>query len=147
MHVEPARRFRNIPAAQFIDALNVLPPHAVCRHRIFRRLDLLVVERKQRRDHVVGIDRLGEIVDGAELNGVHGGRDVTVAGEDDGAGLGTALFHGGNNIQPVAVAKPHVDHRESRGRLVHLQQAFGDQLGRRDDEAPRFHRAREPLKE
>src|SRR6476619_197023 len=57
VHVEPARGFRDVAAAQFVDALNVLPAHAIRRHRIFRRLDLPVVERKQRRRHVVGIDR------------------------------------------------------------------------------------------
>ena len=40
VHVEPARGFGNVAAAEFVDALDVLPPHAVGRHRIFRRLGL-----------------------------------------------------------------------------------------------------------
>ena len=39
VHVEPARGLRDVAAAQFVDALDVLPAHAVGRHRIFRRLD------------------------------------------------------------------------------------------------------------
>src|ERR1700688_2945472 len=73
MHVEAARGFRNVAAAQFVDALDMLPAYAVRRHRIFRRLDLPVVEREQRRGDVVGIDWLGEIIDRAELYRIHRG--------------------------------------------------------------------------
>src|ERR1700727_1511889 len=83
VHVEAARGLRNIAAAQFVDALDMLPAHAVRRHRIFRRLDLPVVEREQRRGDVVGIDRLGAIIDRAEFYRVDGGGDIAVAGEDD----------------------------------------------------------------
>src|SRR5579864_4482028 len=111
MHVEAARGFRNVAAAQFVDTLDVLPAHAVRRHRIFRRLDLSVVEREQRGSDVVGIDRLGEIIDRAELYRIHRGGDVAVAGEDDGARFRPALFHRRNNVEAIAVAKPHIDHR------------------------------------
>src|SRR5271155_495013 len=35
MHVELARRFRDVSTARFADALNVLPAHAIGRHRRF----------------------------------------------------------------------------------------------------------------
>src|SRR5258707_1209767 len=41
VHVEAPCRFGDIAAAQFIDALDVLPPHAVGRHRICGRFGLL----------------------------------------------------------------------------------------------------------
>ena len=118
MHVEPARGLRNVAAAQFVDALDVLPAHAVGRHRIFRRLDLVVVVRQQSRRHVVGVDRLGQIIDGAELHRVHRGGDIAVAGEDDAARLGPAALERADHVEPVAVPQPHVDHREGgRGLL------------------------------
>jgi hypothetical protein len=70
--------------------------------------------RQQRGDHVVGVGGLGEIVDRAELHGVHRGGDVAVAGEDDGARVGPALLERRDDVEAVAVAEPHVDHREGR---------------------------------
>ena len=92
MHVEAARGLRDIAAAELVDALDVLPAHAIGRHRIFRWLDLAAVEGEQRRDHVVGVHRLREIIDRAELHRVHRGRDIAVAGENDGAGVGAAAL-------------------------------------------------------
>ena len=40
VHVQAPRGFGHIVAAQFIDALDMLPAHAVGGHRIFRRLGL-----------------------------------------------------------------------------------------------------------
>ena len=37
VHVQAARGFRHVLAAEFVDALDVFPAHAVGRHRIFRR--------------------------------------------------------------------------------------------------------------
>ena len=70
MHVEAARGFRDIAATQFINTLDVLPPNAIGRHRIFRRLNLYVVQCEQCRHDVVGVDGLGEIIDGAKLYGL-----------------------------------------------------------------------------
>src|SRR6476661_7188235 len=50
VHVETARRLRHVALAQFIDALDVLPAHAVRRHRMLRRLSLLALDREQRVD-------------------------------------------------------------------------------------------------
>ena len=72
----------------------------------------LPVERQQRCHHVVGVDRLGEIVDRAEFHRVHRGGDVAVAGEDDGARIGTTALERGDHVEAVAVAEPHVDHGE-----------------------------------
>ena len=47
MHVEAPGRLRHVAAAQLVDALDVLPPHAVGRHRIGGRLGLGAVERQQ----------------------------------------------------------------------------------------------------
>jgi hypothetical protein len=37
MHAQPARGFRDIAVALFIDALDMLPAHAIGRHRVFGR--------------------------------------------------------------------------------------------------------------
>jgi len=50
-------------AAQFIDALDMLPPHAVGAHRIFRRRGRLVLAGEQGAGDVVGVGGLGQIVD------------------------------------------------------------------------------------
>src|SRR5512145_2200397 len=42
VHVEAPRRLADIVAAQFVDALDVLPADAVGAHRVFRRLGLVV---------------------------------------------------------------------------------------------------------
>ena len=145
MHVEPARGFRDIAAAQFVDALDVLPAHAVGRHRIFRRLDLGVVLRQQRGDDVIGVDRLGEIIDGAELHRVHRGGDVAVAGEDDAARFGAAALQRGDDVEPVAVAEPHVDHGKGRRGALDLQQPVGDEFAVVTAKPRLFQRLGEPL--
>src|SRR5262249_33128983 len=71
VHVETARGLRHVAPAQLVDALDVLPAHAIGRHWILRRLDLAAVEREQRGYDIVGVDRLGEIIDRAELHRVH----------------------------------------------------------------------------
>ena len=42
VHVEAPRRLRHVAVAQLVDALDVLPAHAVGRHRVLRRLGALV---------------------------------------------------------------------------------------------------------
>src|SRR6185437_1203265 len=120
VHVEPARRFRNIAAAQLINTLDVLPAHAIGRHRIFWRIDSFVVEGEQGRGHIVSIDRLGQIIDRPEFDRGDRSRDVAVAGEDDGARFRPALFHRRNNIEAVAVGQPHVDNRKGGRRFLDL---------------------------
>jgi hypothetical protein len=91
----------------------VLPADAIRRHRIFRRIGGFAFEREQRIDDVVGVDRLGQIVERAELHGGHRGRDIAVAGEDDRACVGTPPLERRDHVEAVAVAEPHVDHSES----------------------------------
>src|SRR5580693_4227837 len=74
MHVEAARGFRNVTTAQFVNALDVFPTHAIGGHWIFRRLDLSIVDSQQRGGDVIGVDRLRQIINGAELDGILGGR-------------------------------------------------------------------------
>ena len=87
------------------------------------------LDREQRVDHVVGVGGLRQIIDRAELHGVDRGRDVAVAGEHDAVRLGPALLQRRDDVEPVAVAEPHVDHRVERRRLLDLQQPVGHGLG------------------
>src|SRR5262249_2131543 len=67
VHVEAAGGFADVVAAEFVDALNVLPTDTIGGHRIVRRLGRGVWRREQRFDDVLGIGGLGEIVDGTGL--------------------------------------------------------------------------------
>jgi Uncharacterized protein conserved in bacteria len=58
MHVQPPRRFRDVAVAHFVDALDVLPAHAIRRHRIVRQFGLLGAAREQGRDDIVGVGGL-----------------------------------------------------------------------------------------
>src|SRR5262249_14324166 len=80
MNAQPSCRLRNIAAAELVDALDVLPAHAVIRHRILGELGDLARPGLQRRAYFVGVGGLGQVIDGAELHRVYGGRDVAVAG-------------------------------------------------------------------
>src|SRR6516165_5906853 len=106
MHVEAAGGLRDVAAAELVDALDVLPTHPIGRHRIFWRLGSAALEREQRRDNVVGVHRLGEIIDRAELHRDYGGCDVAVAGEDDGAGIGTTALERADHVETIAVLEP-----------------------------------------
>src|ERR671912_2745769 len=61
MHVETARRLRDVAVALLEDALDVLPAHAVGRHRILRRRRHVMAARAQSRLDGVGIGRLRQI--------------------------------------------------------------------------------------
>src|SRR5712664_3679736 len=65
MHVEAARGLRDIAVALLEDALDMLPAHAIGRHRIARRRRQLAAMRGQRLLDGIGVGRFGEIVDGA----------------------------------------------------------------------------------
>src|SRR5882724_5140406 len=146
MHVETARRLRHVAVALFEDALDVLPAHAVGRHRIAGRRRQLAAVRGQRLLDGVGIGRLGEIVDRAFLNGGDGGGDVAVAGQHDDADVGPRLAQRTHEFQSVAVAQPEVEHGEGRWAR-RLGQRLGDRADGRYDEAAQLQRARDPVAE
>ncbi len=146
MHVEPTCGFRNVAAAQLIDPLDVLPTHAISRHWIFRRFDLGIIQRQQCGHDVVGIGGLRQVIHRAELNGIHRGGDIPVAGENDGARVRPAILERGNHIKTVAVIEPHVDHGISRRGLLDLQQPVGDRIRGRNDEAALLQRLRQTLR-
>ena len=55
MHVQPTRGLGDVAVAHLIDTLDVLPAHAIGRHRIVRQLGLLGAAREQGRNDVVGV--------------------------------------------------------------------------------------------
>src|SRR5579859_3504207 len=83
MHLEAPRGLGNVALAQFEDALDMLPAHPVGRHRVFRRLRRLALERQQRALDRVGVGRFWQIVDRARLYRRDRGGDVAIAGEHD----------------------------------------------------------------
>ncbi len=145
VHVQPARCFRDVAVAHLVDALDVLPAHAVGRHRIRRQLGLVSAGREQRGDDVVGVRRLREIIDRAHLHRGHRGGDVAIAGQHDGAGFGALLLQRRDDIEAIAVAEPQIDHCEGGCGLADLGETVRDAVTRRHRKAARFHGARQAL--
>ena len=110
-------------SAQLIDALDVLPPHPAGRHRILGHVGLFSFRSEQGGDHIVGVGRLRQIIEGAEVDRGDGGRDIAVAGEHDAARVGAPLLERGDHVESGAIGKPHIDDGEGRRALFHLLQA------------------------
>src|SRR5476649_1693838 len=146
MHVQPPRRLRDVAVALLEHALDMLPAYAVGRHRIAGRRRQLAAVRVQRLLDRVGVGGLGEIVDGAFLNGGNRGRDVAIAGQNDDADVGPRLTQRLHQLQPVAITETKIEHREG-GRPRGLRQRLGHRSHGRDDEAAQFERARDSVAE
>ena len=92
MHIQSPRGFRNIVSAEFVNALNVFPTHAVRGHWIFRRLWLRSRRGEKGRHDIVGVGGFRQIVDGAIFNRRDRRGDVAETGEDDHAAVGANLM-------------------------------------------------------
>ena len=97
--------------------------------------------RKQRIDHVVGIDRLGEVVDRARLDRRDRGRDVAVAGHDHDPHLRPQLAQDAHQIEAAAFGQAHVEHRELGPVRLGVVARLGDAFGRQHVEAAPLERA------
>src|SRR6185312_12460251 len=69
-----------------------------------------------------------------------------VAGEDDGARVRPATLERGNHVKAIAVIEPHVDHGVGWRGLLDLQQALGDRIRGRNDEAALLQRLGQTLR-
>ena len=67
MHVKAPCCLGNVTAAQLVNPLDVLPSHPISRHRVHWGFRFAALAIEQRCHDIVGIHRLGEIVNGAEL--------------------------------------------------------------------------------
>ena len=76
MHIETTRRLRHVATAGLMNLLDMLQAHSGWRHGMLRRLGLAPGWRLQRGDDVIRIHWFGKIVDGAELNCLHGSRNI-----------------------------------------------------------------------
>ena len=146
VHVEAARRLRDVAIALLEHALDVFPAHAVGGHRVAGRRRQLATVRGQRLLDGVGVRRLGEIVDGPFLHRGDGGGDVAVAGEHDDADVGPRLAQRTHQFESIAVAQPEVENGEG-GRAGRLGQGFGDRADRGHDEAAQLQRPRNAIAE
>src|SRR6266851_1639539 len=68
VHLEAAGGLRNVALALLEDALDMLPAHAVGRHRVGGRRRQRIVAGEQGMLDGVGVGRLGQVVDGAGLH-------------------------------------------------------------------------------
>src|SRR3954451_595620 len=145
MHVEPPRGLGDVTVAHLIDPLNVLPTHAIGRHRIARRLGLLGAAGKQCRYHIVGVGRFRQVIHRAHLHRGHGGGDVAVAGQHDSARVRTLALQRRHYVKAVAVAEPQIYHGKGRRRLADLRQTLRHAVAGSHQEAAAFHRPRQSL--
>ncbi|CCC96996.1 protein of unknown function [Azospirillum baldaniorum] len=143
VHLQPAGGFGDVAVALLEHALDVLPPHAVGGHRVFRRGGQRAAVGQQGGFHGVGVRRLRQIVHRAGLHRGDRRGDVAVAGQHDDAGVGAGVAQGLDHVQAAAVGQPQVDHREGRRRFLghvdaELHAVHGDHV-----ETALFHGARE----
>ena len=111
MHVQAARRLRDIAITQFINALNMFPPHAVCRHRIVGWRRKCIAPRQKCIGNIIGVGGFRKIVRRTDLDRRDRRRDRPVPGQNHDAAIGAPLAQRLDDVQPVAILKPQVDDR------------------------------------
>ena len=92
MHVQAPRGLGNVAITQLINALDMLPAHAIRGHRIFRQYRLFLGGRKQGRCNLICVGGFLQIVESAKLHCSHSGGNVAVTGEDYSARIGATLL-------------------------------------------------------
>jgi hypothetical protein len=147
MHVQAPRRFAHVAVAQLVDPLDMLPPDAVGRHRVFRRRRHLLLLGEKGGGDVVGVGGFRQVVRRADLDRGHGRRDGAVTGQDDDPAIGAFLAQGFDHVETVAILEPQVDHRIGRGARRRDGLARRDGTCRLDREAALFHGPLEPAQE
>ena len=105
------------------------------------------VRAGQRRDDLVGVDGLGEIVERAELDRDDGGGDRAIAGQDDRARVGPPFLQGPHHVEAAAVAELEIDDGEAGRASPEGRQASATLVGDTGCEAARRHGAAEPFGE
>ena len=68
------------------------------------------------------IERLGDEIEGAELERAHRGFDVAVRGDDGAGNAGAVRAHPLEQIEAVAIGQPHVG--EAQIEVLRLEQLF-----------------------
>jgi hypothetical protein len=145
VHFEAARSLRDVAVAQLEHPLDVLPAHAIGRHRILGRFRGCVLLGKEGAFDRIGVGRLWQIVDRPRLYRRDRGRDIAVTGQHHDPGSRTGLAQRTDDIEPAPVAEPHVDDGESRRLLGRRGDPAGDTIRGGHEKAPPLHRPGEPL--
>ena len=144
MHAKPARRFRYIAPALFIDALDMLPADAVCAHRVLWRCRHALAGVPQRRGDAVRVGRFRQVIQRPCLHSGNRRGDIAKAGQHDNLAFGTFGAELGYEAEAASVLELHVEDGIGRCRLANAIYAFGDGTCVRHLEAARFHCAPEP---
>ncbi|MNE63222.1 hypothetical protein D3C80_1585610 [compost metagenome] len=122
----------------------MFPLQAIHRHRVFRHQAVEVgVLGEQRRQHVVGVRRLAQVVAGATFDRFHRGGDARVSGEDHHAHLGVQLEQLGQQHQAGVTIHLQVEHRVVGDVALGQQQALLGGIGHRHAQATPTHGARQ----
>ena len=147
MHIEAAGRFRNIAVAQLVNALDVLPPHAVGRHWSFGRRRFGPATGKERGLDGVRIGRLGQVVHGTGLHGRDRGCDVPITREHDDTHIIAQVSQDGHDVKPVAVIEAHVEDGIGRRMIRRQSDRLRDGGRRADRKTPLLHRPPKAVQE
>lgn len=111
MHPERPCGSGDIAAVLDQNFLQMLPFQAPDGERLFLDFDgdvaLILVEG---RDDLVGIGRLGEILNRTQLYGFDGRGDAGVPSQNDDTGVGVEIVEPLDQNQPGIVADPQIDH-------------------------------------
>ncbi len=125
----------------------MLPADAVRRHGILRGLRLVLRRCGERRQDVLGVGRLGQIVHRPKLHRGNGGGDIAVAGEHQRTAIGPGLLQHSDDLKPAAVLKAHVHDSIGGRRLSDCGLARFEGLRGAYLIATGFHRFGEPGQE
>ena len=132
-------------AAQLIDPLDMLPAHPVGRHGVFRRRGSTALARGQKgAGHIIGVSRLGQIVNRPGLHRGNGGGDVPIAGEHDHSRVRPLDLHHLHDLKAVPVLQAQIEHGKGGRAFLHGGDGLGHGTDRPHLKAARLQRPAQP---
>ena len=129
----------HIAVALLVDPLDMLPAHPVGRHGPLRRRRQRVFVAQQRGRHLVGIRRLGQIIDGPCLNRGDRGGNIAVAGQDNDTNVAARLAQLFDHLESAAIAQAQIDDGVFRTVGERQVLALGNAFGHRHNETAALH--------
>ena len=107
MHVQTTCSLGYIAIAQLVDTLDMFPTDAIRAHGVFGWGRKVSPSRQKGVGDVGGICRFAQVIGGADLDRRDSGCNRTVPGQHDNAAIRTLAAQNLDNIQSVAILKPH----------------------------------------
>ena len=148
MHPKPPGGLGDVAVALLEHPLDMLPPNAIRRHRIVRRWRQRPVAVGQKRGlDLVGVGRLGDVVDRTGLHRGHGRGDVAVSGQDHDPRIRPPITDHRHQIKAVAVFDAQIEDGEGRADVANNVPGVAQARHRDDVKAAFLHRPRQSVSE